>query len=99
MSEILVLNVPSIFIPSPYVTNNHQYKNAMDLVEKNAALILEEKDLNKENLINLIDKTLNDKENYSKIKNNLKELGIKDSGERIYEVLKEMIMDDKKFFW
>ena len=99
MSEILVLNVPSIFIPSPYVTNNHQYKNAMDLVEKNSALILEEKDLNKENLINLIDKTLSDKENYNKIKNNLKELGIKDSGERIYEVLKEMIMDDKKFFW
>ena len=41
MSEILVLNVPSIFIPSPYVTNNHQYKNAMDLVKQNAALILE----------------------------------------------------------
>ena len=32
------------------------------------------------------------------IKNNLKELGIKDSGERIYEVLKGMILDDKKFF-
>ena len=99
MSEILVLNIPSIFIPSPYVTNNHQYKNAMDLVKENAALILEEKDLNKENLVNLIDKTLSNKEDYNKIKNNLKELGIKDSGERIYEVLKGMILDDKKFFW
>jgi len=99
MSEILVLNIPSIFIPSPYVTNNHQYKNAMDLVKENAALILEEKDLNKENLINLIDKTLSNKEDYNKIKNNLKELGIKDSGERIYQVLKGMILDDKKFFW
>ncbi len=98
MSEILVLNVPSIFIPSPYVTNNHQYKNAMDLVDKKAALILEEKDLNKENLINLIDKTLSNKEEYNNMKNNLKKLGIKDSGERIYETLKEMIMDDKKFF-
>ena len=98
MSEILVLNVPSIFIPSPYVTNNHQYKNAMDLVKQNAALILEEKDLTKENLITLIDKTLTNKEEYNKIKSNLKELGIKDSAERIYEVLKGMIMDDKKFF-
>ena len=98
MSEILVLNVPSIFIPSPYVTNNHQYKNAMDLVNQNAALILEEKDLTKENLITLIDKTLTNKEEYNKIKGNLKELGIKDSAERIYEVLKGMIMDDKKFF-
>lgn len=98
MSEILVLGVPSIFIPSPYVTNNHQYKNAMDLVNKNAALILEEKDLMKVNLINLIDKTLSNKNEYNNIKNNLKELGIKDSGARIYELLKGMIMDDKKFF-
>lgn len=98
MSEITALNVPAIFIPSPYVTNNHQYKNAMDLVSQNAALILEEKDLNGENLIKLIDDTLNNKEEYTKIKNNLKKLGIKDSAERIYEVLKGMIMDDKKFF-
>ena len=98
-SEITVLGVPSIFIPSPYVTNNHQYKNAMDLVLKNAALILEEKDFNKDNLINLIDKTLTDKEAYNKMKSNLQTLGIKDSGERIYECLKGMIMDDKKFFW
>jgi len=99
MSEILVLNVPSIFIPSPYVTNNHQYKNAMDLVSKNAGLILEEKDVTEEKLINLIDQTLSNKEQYNAIKNNLKELGIKDSSTRIYEVLKEMIIDDKKFFW
>lgn len=99
MSEILALNIPSIFIPSPYVTNNHQYKNAMDLVNKNAGLILEEKNLNKDNLINLIDKTLSNKEQYNNIKNNLKQLGIKDSSSRIYEVLKEMIINDKKFFW
>ena len=98
ISEILVLNTPAIFIPSPFVTNNHQYKNAMDLVNQNAALMLEEKDLNKDNLLLLIDKVLTDKEEYNKIKNNLKELGIKNSGERIYEVLKGMIMDDKKFF-
>ncbi len=98
MSEILVLGVPTIFIPSPYVTNNHQYKNAMDLVNQNAALILEENDLTKENLIKLIDDTLSDKNTYKNIKDNLKELGITDSAERIYEVLKGMIMDDKKFF-
>lgn len=98
ISEILVLNLPAIFIPSPYVTNNHQYKNAMDLVTKNAALILEEKDMNKDSLIKLIDNTLKNKELYDNLKNNLKDLGIKNSGERIYEVLKGMIMDDKKFF-
>lgn len=98
MSEILALNIPSIFIPSPYVTNNHQYKNAMNLVEKNAGLILEEKNLNKENLITMIDDILSNNDKYNQIKNNLKELGITDSSTRIYETLKEMIIDDKKFF-
>ena len=98
MSEIMALGVPSIFIPSPYVTNNHQYKNAMDLVSKNAALIIEEDKLSKNNLITTIDNLLEDKKKYNEIKNNLKKLAVKDSSSRIYEILKEMIMDDKKFY-
>lgn len=98
ISEIMALNIPSIFIPSPYVTNNHQYKNAIDLVNKDAGLILEEKDLTEDSLINLIDSILLNKDKYNNIKNNLKNLGISDSSTRIYEVLKEMIIDDKKFF-
>ena len=98
MSEIMALGIPTIFIPSPYVTNNHQYKNAMDLVNKNAALILEEKDLNKNSFIRLIDDTLENQEKYNELKNNISILGIKDSSSRIYKVLKEMILDDKKFY-
>ena len=98
ISEILALGIPSIFIPSPYVTNNHQYKNAMDLVNQKAAKIIEEKDLTKDNLINLIDQVLGNKEEYNQIKKNLKKLGVKDSSDRIYEILKGMIIDDKKFF-
>lgn len=98
MSEIMALGIPTIFIPSPYVTNNHQYKNAMDLVNKRAALIIEENNLNKNELIRMIDTLLNDKEKYSHLKENVKELGITDSSSRIYEILKDMIMDDKKFY-
>ncbi len=98
MSEIMVLGIPSIFIPSPYVTNNHQYKNAMDLVNKGAALIIEEEKITKDKVINAIDTLLNDDDKYKSIKNNLQEMGIKDSSSRIYQVLKEMILDDKKFY-
>lgn len=98
MSEIMALNLPAIFIPSVYVTNNHQYKNAMDLVNKNAGLIIEEKDLTWEVLEKNIDNLFKDKELYQNIKDNLKELAVTDSSERIYNTLKEMIMDDKKFF-
>lgn len=98
MSEIMVLKVPAIFIPSPYVANNHQYKNAMDLVNKDAALILEEKDLTDITLIKMIDETLNDKKKISMMKKNLETLGIKDSSSRIYETLKDLIMNDRKFY-
>ena len=98
MSEITALEVPSIFIPSPFVTNNHQYKNAMDVVGNNAGLMLEEKDLTEESLINMIDKTINDKDKLLDMKKNLRKLGIKDSSTRIYNILKELIMDDRKFY-
>ena len=98
MSEITALEIPAIFIPSPYVANNHQYKNAMDLVNNKAGIILEEKDLEGDKLIKLIDNTINDKEKIEKIKKNLRKLGIKDSSSRIYQILKELIMDERKFY-
>jgi len=98
MSEIMALGIPSIFIPSPYVTNNHQYKNASDLVEKEAAWIMEEKDLSKVSLIKMVDDILEDEKKYNQVKQNVSKLGIKDSSSRIYNVLKEMILNDKKFY-
>ena len=98
ISEITALQVPTIFIPSPYVTNNHQYKNAMDLVNLNAALIIKEADLNKKDFIKMIDDILDDDNKYEEIKKNLHQFAITDSSSRIYNVLKEMILDDKKFY-
>ena len=45
LSEVIALGIPSILIPSPYGPNNHQYKNAMDFIKQDAAVLLEEKDL------------------------------------------------------
>ena len=55
IAEVTALLLPSIMIPSPYVTHNHQYKNAKALEDKKACKILEEKDFCKENLLSLID--------------------------------------------
>lgn len=98
MSEIMALGIPTIFIPSPYVTNNHQYKNAKDLVDKDAALMVEEKELTKIGFIKMVDDILEDEKRYNEIKENVSKLGIKDSSTRIYNILKEMILNDKKFY-
>ena len=98
ISEITTIGVPTIFIPSPYVTNNHQYKNAMDLVNRKAALIIEEKNLTKTSLLNEIDRVLKNNKNYEVLKENVSKLAVKNSSDKIYEILKDLILDDKRFF-
>jgi len=90
ISEILALSIPSIIIPSPYVANNHQYYNALSLKENNACIMIEEKDLTKDILIDSVDKCLDEK--FSEyLKENMDKLAIKDSSLRIYNTLKDMI--------
>ena len=45
LSELSCVGKPLLLIPSPNVTANHQYYNAMALVNVNAARLIEEKDL------------------------------------------------------
>ena len=91
LSEIIALQVPSILIPSPYVPDNHQYKNAMDLVNKDAAVLIEEKDLKGDILIRTIDDMINNKDCLDKMKSNLNELSIPESATKIYNTIKEII--------
>ncbi|MFR5876978.1 MAG: undecaprenyldiphospho-muramoylpentapeptide beta-N-acetylglucosaminyltransferase, partial [Eubacterium sp.] len=62
LSEIEAMGKASILIPSPYVAENHQYHNAMALVNRNAARIIEEKDLTSESLGAMIDKLISSSE-------------------------------------
>ena len=59
---------------------------------------IEEKDLDKKTLIRMIDDIFDDTSKYQKVKENVSKLGIKDSYSRIYNILKEMILNDKKFY-
>lgn len=90
MSEIIAAQVPSILIPSPHVTDNHQYENAKALVDKQAALMIEEDKLEGDILIREVDKLLRDKNLYQSMKNNLKQLHVSSSATTIYEIIKTM---------
>ena len=91
LSEIIALNVPTILIPSPYVPDNHQYKNAMDLVSKECAIILEEKDLKGDILVRNIDSLINNDSKINNIKNNLKKISVNNSATIIYDNIKKLI--------
>lgn len=92
LSEIASLNVPSILIPSPYVTENHQYKNAMDLVSKDAAMILEEKDLKGDVLLRMVEKVLDDKLFTNNMKKNLKAFEVRNSASKIYDEIVKLVV-------
>ncbi len=92
-SEILALKIPSILIPSPYVANNHQYYNALDLVNDGVAELIEEKQLTSEKLFIAI-KDLLETNKYNKMKKNFDKLGEQSSGDVIYNAIKEVLKDE-----
>ncbi len=91
LSEIQAMGKPAILIPSPNVAENHQYHNAMALVNKGAAQLIEESDLSGETLINTVDSMLGDPEKLRKIGENCKKMAIIDANERIYSVVKKVL--------
>jgi len=48
INDVIVTQIPTIFIPLPNSSDNHQYENAKYLNDKKAAILFEEKDLNQE---------------------------------------------------
>ena len=96
MSEIMVLGIPSILIPSPYVPNNHQYKNAKVLCDKQAAFMIEEKDLTGENLTELVKKLSENKDLRLKTENNVREFAVTDTLDRICKIIDEILKNGRK---
>ena len=91
ISDITGIGLPSILVPSPYVTNNHQYKNAKALEDRGACVLLEEKNLTKDNLLNEIDGLLKDKEKRALIKKECLRIAKKDSTTRICEEVESVV--------
>lgn len=90
ISELAIQGKPAVLIPSPNVAENHQYHNAMTLVSKDAAAIIEEKDLTGEKLTEVVSQLITDKEKLDKMSKNAKKCAIIDTNERIYKVITDL---------
>ncbi len=91
ISEITGIGLPSILVPSPYVTHNHQYLNAKELEDAGACTILEEKDFSGDALCQKIDSILSDKHVYLSMKKASQSFGIKDSLTKIYQEILKLV--------
>ena len=94
LSEIQAKGRPAVLIPSPFVAENHQYHNAMSMVNKKAAMIIEQKDLTGEKLIETVDSMLTDKNVLAEYRKNAQSMAITDANERIYKTIKEVLSEN-----
>ena len=91
LSEITALGVPSILIPSPYVTENHQEFNARSVTDHGGGVLILEKELTGERLYDEINKILSDSTLNKEMGRIAKELGIPDATQRIINTINEII--------
>ncbi len=82
VSELCLVGKPAIFVPSPHVAEDHQTKNAMALLEKNACILVKDQSAKTE-LVKTIVQTLNNEELCKKLSSNIKKLGLPNATEQI----------------
>lgn len=88
ISEFCILQKPVILVPSPNVAEDHQTKNALALVNKEAAIYVKDSEA-KETLLDIAIKTVNDEELLHRLSLNIAKLAFKHSADTIAdEVLK-----------
>ena len=90
-NEVAAAGVPSILIPSPNVTANHQEKNARVLSENGGAVLMLERECTAEKLYNQICQLLEDEHQCNAIRAALSKQAILDSADRICDVMESLV--------
>lgn len=90
VSELCLVGKPVILIPSPNVAEDHQTKNALALVEREAAIMI--KDVNgQEKMVPAMLSLISDENKQLLLAKNIKKMGVKNADAKIVEVINEVI--------
>jgi UDP-N-acetylglucosamine--N-acetylmuramyl-(pentapeptide) pyrophosphoryl-undecaprenol N-acetylglucosamine transferase len=89
LSEIIALQKPSIIIPLPTAANNHQYQNAKYFTDENLILMIEEKELDKNNFLEKLNELQSKKDEMAE---NLKKYNDSIGSKKPAEVIAEEIL-------
>lgn len=90
ISELQLLGKPCILVPSPNVAEDHQTKNALALVNKNAAIMVTDAQ-SEEHLVDTIMRTVNDKSKLSILAENISKMALHNAAEKIADKVFELI--------
>ena len=89
ISELCIVGKPVIFIPSPNVAEDHQTKNALAIVNKNAALLLKETELNM--FQKMLKELLDNKDLQQSLRKNIKKLALPNATKDIVKEIENLI--------
>ena len=91
VSELALLGKAAVFIPSPYVVANHQYKNAKAIYDKGACELVEEKDFKSGILAKTVEALLNDQNKITTLGKKIKDFADPEANEKIYLEIKNLL--------
>lgn len=85
ISELCIVGKPVIFIPSPNVAEDHQTKNAQAVINKKAALMVKETELDE--FINVIRLILHDEPKQKELSRNIKKMALPNATKKIVDAV------------
>lgn len=91
LAELAFLGKPSLLIPSPNVTEDHQYKNAMVFHDANAAIVKRENEWNGQMLAKEAKALLDDKERLKSLGANVRRFASPDADELICKEIEKLL--------
>jgi len=90
IAELSCIGKPIILVPSPNVAENHQYKNAQSLVNKNAALLVEDAQVNRK-LVDTLEELMKNEDLKLTLSSNIKKIAITNAADRIAKIALDLV--------
>lgn len=95
ITEIAAFGIPSILVPSPFVANNHQYFNAKSLLDQDATVLVDEKMLTPQKIVEVIDTLMGDEAKKTMLSKQVAMLNTPHVNENILRVIEAKVLGDE----
>ncbi|WP_282030595.1 undecaprenyldiphospho-muramoylpentapeptide beta-N-acetylglucosaminyltransferase [Winogradskyella eximia] len=90
VSELCIVGKPVVFIPSPNVAEDHQTKNAKSVADKNAAILIREKDLDS-NFQKEFSELISNEKKQKELSNNIEALALVNATNDIVDEVEKLL--------
>ena len=96
LAEVCAAGKPSVIAPSPYVTDNHQEKNARVIEKNGAAVVVLEKQISGKDMYETVKSIILDKEKMAEMGKNAKKMAVTDGTEKIFKEILRLFDESQR---